>query len=233
MFGRRSAREVTTVPVGFEKGKTESATEPYPFVFFDPEHPHERFGFSRYDGMVEKIERSLSAYYAADDEDDEDYLADQVVFEMKHRKVLRKTREYLVSTRAVQTPLEVYALWIDLHVQQGGEVDLYDRNFAGMDSAWMPTRFEGVRTPVAHGSSSLHILLIPDTGEQDLMTLGNYDRGHSEVHWFDKGDSKIPVARTNAYHAQTYTDVENLRRSISSKELATRALDIMAQARAL
>lgn len=233
MFGRRPALEVAGALSVLKEGMAKEATEPYPFVFFNAEDPKERFGFDRYKGARERVEESLREYYEADDDEDEDYYSEGVLSEIQYCKALNKMCKYLTSARAVRTPVEVYALWVDLHVQQGGEVNFYERNFVDLDNAWMPTRSESTRMPDTYGASSVHVLLLPGMGTRDMMDTDLSAHGHSEVHWFEEGDSKMPVVWSNAYRAQTYTDVENLRKSLSSKELAKRALDIMAQARAL
>lgn len=198
------------------------ATDAYPFVLFDRNDP-----FSPYRGLDSR----------GGSRDPESHAFDSYDREMDQRA--RNCVKYLEASRAVKTPVEVFALWVELFERQGGQIKhVWKADFANNPS-WMPTRHAGELIPTAYGATALHLVMVPHQIEQNMQATSGDSRsgweyGHSTVHTFSPAKSgQVPLSCTNANMVYSYADVERLRREMSPRDLASRAVDILRQAHSL
>ena len=110
--------------------------------------------------------------------------------------------DYLKTSQAIPTPLEAYALWLEIYVQQGGKVTFafesdYLSKATVLDNGaiisgkeewtpvesyetlawgnWTPTK-SGATIPVNYGSSAMELLVLPDMVDQKLDKTSNDTR---------------------------------------------------------
>lgn len=136
---------------------------------------------------------------------------EEYLYELKHREETYNRKSFLAKAEAIPTPVELYALWIELYVRQGGKVArAYDRDYAqtvyvnenltayaensvtapfsyeGISwGHWTPTR-NGGSIPANYGSSSMTLLILPEATGQDIFPHTDdrregWEWGHSKV----------------------------------------------------
>lgn len=149
---------------------------------------------------------------------DDDYSSDDIVDPEEYMAAVEREAdqeflnrvEYLGNSRSIPTPVEVYAIWIELYVRQGGEIRVLNRDYvqtAYVDergntyhregdtnteiaydnrgwSNWSPT--VNVPIPAGYGSNSLTLLILPEVINQDLRHARDdwrdgWEWGHSTV----------------------------------------------------
>lgn len=186
------------------------ATPLYPFEFFDSTDP-----FSRY----------ASSHSVEDLEDDSLHSIDRQILECQR---------YLDMSRAVRTPIEIYALWVEMYEQYGGNLQRRTQAFSS-ERWWTPTRSSSLPIPTAFGVFGLRLVMVPRFINQDMRPTNadasfGQEYGNGRVHTFDQSiDGKMLIA-TNDYNVYTYPDVEQVRYSMTTEELTRRAADILRQA---
>jgi hypothetical protein len=119
--------------------------------------------------------------------------------------------DFLRDSAAIPTPLEIYAIWVELYERQGGTVNSSKVNFTktmhvdergntyyvdGEEntaithentgwSHWTPTQ-NGGQIPALYGALSLTLLVIPEVTNQNLNPAkddwrGGWEWGHSAI----------------------------------------------------
>lgn len=162
-----------------------------------------------------------------------------------------KVGDFLEFSRAIVTPIDVYAFWVSLYSRQGGEVVVYDRDFETATSHtirdgkwvalhtasrnWTLTRNSGMRIPTGYGSIGLSLLVVPSATGQDMAATSKspqregWEFGHTTACTFAVDENGVTRAGTNGYVARSYRDVEALRASVPHDELKARAGRAMAR----
>ena len=138
---------------------------------------------------------------------------------------------FLQASRAVAMPAELYAIWLELYVRQGGVVHStrkYDfRNTTGSRSdthanSWVATHDGGI-IPANYGSAAMTLLVFPDATGQSLTPANNdwrsgWEWGHTRVLSIVKDDQSQTGFKTwtnSPYYVDTYADVEKIRRGMN------------------
>lgn len=142
-------------------------------------------------------------------DDDDDYSEEAMELQFQQEDAERLS--FLKESHAIPTPMEIYAIWIELYVQQGGETRLVKRNYsktAHVDAKnntyyvdgeantpiayenlgwrdWCPTQ-NGGQIPTNYGSSAMTLLILPEVTGQSLHAAKDdwrqgWEWGHTTV----------------------------------------------------
>lgn len=132
-------------------------------------------------------------------------------WELEHQREADARLTFLRESQAIPTPIEIYAIWIELYSRQGGKIIVRDRNYektAHVDERnntyyvdgeentaiayenlgwrdWCPTR-NGGQIPANYGSSSMTLLVLPEVTGQSLTSATEdwregWEWGHTTV----------------------------------------------------
>lgn len=139
---------------------------------------------------------------------------------------------FLKRSAAVPMSAEVYAIWLELYLRQGGTVRstrTYD--FGSPETQrpedihskyWVPTQ-DGGMIPANYGSASLTLLILPEVTKQNVYPATDdrrqgWEWGHSKVLTIVRDDSSptgFLAETSDPYGPDTYADVQKIRRSMN------------------
>lgn len=139
---------------------------------------------------------------------------------------------FLKRSNAVPMSAEVYAIWLELYLRKGGTVK-YTRTYDFQRSAtqrhediharyWVPTQ-DGGMLPANYGSAALTLLILPEVTNQNVYPATDdrrqgWEWGHSKVLTIVRDDSSptgFLAETSDPYGAETYADVQKIRRSMN------------------
>lgn len=172
-------------------------------------------------------------------------------FEKEVRLTRPQMGDFLERSRAIETPIEVFAFWLALYMKQGGKPRyIRDYNYVNspvytLDSNmksvplttagkhWTLTRNTGARIPSGYGSMALDLVLVPSVTGQDMAASTYDDRagweyGHTRAYTFERGDDgQMKAVTNNDMIVSSYRDVQALIRATPYEELKARALQAL------
>lgn len=151
--------------------------------------------------------------------DDENY--SEAAMELEHQQEKEDRLSFLKESHAIPTPIEIYAIWIELYARQGGKTRLVNRNYektAHVDERnnsyyvdgeantpiayenlgwrdWCPTQ-NGGQIPANYGSSAMTLLILPEVTGQSLEPAkddwrGGWEFGHTKILSVVRDDESI------------------------------------------
>lgn len=145
--------------------------------------------------------------------------------------------EFLRQSEALPMPAEVYAIWLELYLRQGGQIRYNRKTDFGRNprnakhedvhaQRWVPTR-DGGQIPANYGSAALTLLVLPEITHQDVLPATTdrregWEWGHTTVLTIVEDDSTDTgfLAESNDPHgAATYPDVEKIRKGMQGVNL--------------
>ena len=149
----------------------------------------------------------------------------------KRKREIAERAAFLNAARAIPMPAELYAIWLELYLRQGGAIHStrsYNfRQTVGVRSdihanSWVATQDGGI-IPENYGSAALTLLVFPDITGQSITKATNdvragWEWGHSKVLSITKDNQSQTGfnAWTNSpYRVDTYADVEKIRRGMN------------------
>lgn len=121
---------------------------------------------------------------------------------------------YIDDSQAKSTPVELYAAWLTLYLNQGGHIThSYDYEFRG-SGFLTPTKHTAYPIPTAYGAQAMHLLILDQVASVPLEPTSGDERtgwewGHGTVCRVYRDDIGGLVAWTNQPNViQSFTDVE-------------------------
>jgi len=139
------------------------------------------------------------------------YDLEEKEWELEHQRETEERLSFLRESHAIPTPIEIYAIWIELYDRQGGKIRVSDRNYsktAHIDERnntyyvddeentaiayenlgwknWCPTQ-DGGQIPANYGSSAMTLLILPEVTGQSLTSATDdwregWEWGHTTV----------------------------------------------------
>lgn len=149
--------------------------------------------------------------------------------------------DFLEGSRAIATPVDVFAFWTSLYEMGGGEVRTYrdqdytPDNFSPLGRYWTLTRQSGLLIPTRYGATALNFMFIPAAiGQSMTATSDSSDRpgwefGHTQTQTFELDKNGSTRAKTNDCLARSFRNIDVLRASLSHDELRARAESTLAR----
>lgn len=145
--------------------------------------------------------------------------------------------EFLRQSEALPMPAEVYAIWLELYLRQGGKIRYNRKSDFGRNprkakhedvhtQRWVPTR-DGGQIPANYGSAALTLLILPEITHQDVHPAttdrrSGWEWGHTTVLTIvedESTDTGFLAETSDPYGADTYPDVEKIRKGMQGVNL--------------
>lgn len=146
--------------------------------------------------------------------------------------------EFLRQSAALPMPAEVYAIWLELFLRQGGQIRYNRKSDFSRRSAsnakhedihtqnWVPTR-DGGQIPANYGSAAMTLLILPEVTHQQVYPAtsdrrSGWEWGHTTVLSIveDSSTSTGFLAETSdPYGPDTYPDIEKIRKGMQGVNL--------------
>lgn len=132
----------------------------------------------------------------------------------------KEKNNWLAETEAIQTPIVLEALWMELFVQKGGKINrVADIAY----SSKFPLK-PYTRIPQGFGADSMKLMILPDVIGQNMdghTSRQGWEFGHTNVRslWADPNSKSGLRAETNETFVMSTLEIERLRSKMTVEEM--------------